>query len=103
VLPGGVDGLLDTASLGAAVLGAIHESGSYVGVLRPAAPAPERGIRVATVGVHSDGAALRELVALVDDDALTLRVADTFPLEDAAAAHRLLSRRGVRGRPVLLC
>jgi NADPH2:quinone reductase len=97
-----VDALLDTASVGAPALAAVHDGGTYVGVIRPAAPAPERGIRIDTVSVRSDGEMLRALVALVDDDRLTLRVADTFPFEDAAAAHTLLSERGVRGRPVLL-
>ena len=68
----------------------------------PFAPGTERGIRVDTVSVHSDGATLRELVSLVDDDRLTLRVADTFAFDDAAAAHTLLARSGTRGRPVLL-
>jgi NADPH2:quinone reductase len=98
----GVDGLLDTASLGAPALDAVRDGGGYVGVIRPAAPAAERDIRVVTVGVHSDGQTLRELAALVDDDRLTLRVADTFPFENAADAHTLLAHRGVRGRPVLL-
>lgn len=98
----GADGLLDTATVGAPALGAVRDGGAYVGVLAPAAPAAERGIRVATVSVHSDGAALRELVSLVDDDRLTLRVAETFAFEDAAEAHALLARRGTRGRPVLL-
>ena len=101
-LPDGVDGLLDTASVGGPALGAVRDGGAYVGLVRPAAPPPERDIRVDTVSVHSDAESLRELVALVDDDLLTLRVADTFPLDDAAAAHELLARPGTRGRPVLL-
>jgi NADPH2:quinone reductase len=102
VAPDGVDGLLDTASLGVPALGAVRDGGAYVGVIRPAEPPAERGIRVDTVSVHSDGEALHDLVDLVDDDLLTLRVADTFPFEEAAAAHAVLSRPGARGRPVLL-
>ncbi|HET9516846.1 MAG TPA: NADP-dependent oxidoreductase, partial [Actinoplanes sp.] len=90
----GVDGLLDTASIGAPALSAVRDGGAYVGVIRPAAPAPERDIRVDTVSVHSDGEALWDLVKLVDDGRLTLRVADTFPFEQAAAAHTLLARPG---------
>lgn len=97
-----VDGLLDTAVLGAPALAAVRDGGAYVGVIAPAAPATERAIRVHTVAVHSDGAMLRELVSLVDDERLTLRVADTFAFEDAAQAHTLLARPGTRGRPVLL-
>jgi NADPH2:quinone reductase len=97
-----VDAVLDTASVGAPALAAVRDGGTYVGVARSAAPAAERGIRVDTVSVHSDGQLLRDLVNLVDTDRLTLRVADTFPFEEAAAAHTLLAGRGVRGRPVLL-
>lgn len=102
IAPDGVDGLLDTASLGAPALAAVRDGGGYIGVTRPATPCTERGIHVDTVRVHSDGEALRGLVELVDADRLTLRVADTFPLEEAAGAHALLARHGVRGRPVLL-
>jgi NADPH2:quinone reductase len=102
VAPDGVDGLLDTASLGAPALAAVRDGGVYVGVIRSANPSPERGIRVDSVRVHSDGEALRDLVELVDTDRLTLRVADTFPFDQAANAHALLARHGVRGRPVLL-
>lgn len=96
------DGLLDTAVLGSPTLAAIRDGGTYVGLLPPAAPPPQRGIAVRTVSVRSDGAALRELVSLVDDDRLTLRVADTFTFGEAAQAHELLARPGTRGRPVLL-
>jgi NADPH:quinone reductase-like Zn-dependent oxidoreductase len=97
-----VDGLLDTASVGAEALATVRDGGAFVAVVRPAAPRPERGIKVHTVSVHSDGEALRALAALVDEDRLTLRVADTFPFEHAPAAHALLAQPGVRGRPVLL-
>ena len=98
----GVDGLLDAAAVGIPALDAVRDGGTFVAVRPPAAPAPQRDIAVRTVSVHSDATALRELVSMVDADRLTLRVADTFALEDAPAAHALLSRPGVRGRPVLL-
>jgi NADPH:quinone reductase-like Zn-dependent oxidoreductase len=41
---------------------------------------------------------LRELV---EKEAVTLRVARTFPAAEAAEAHRLLEAGGVRGRLVL--
>jgi NADPH:quinone reductase-like Zn-dependent oxidoreductase len=98
----GVDGMIDAAALGPAALGAVRDGGAFLSVLRPATPPAQRGIRVETVGVRSDGATLRDLAALVDDNRLTLRVAETFTLEEAAQAHTLLARPGVRGRPVLL-
>ena len=51
--------------------------------------------------VAEDRAALDRLRQQVEDGVLTLRVAQTFPAEQAADAHRLLERGGVRGRLVL--
>jgi NADPH:quinone reductase-like Zn-dependent oxidoreductase len=51
--------------------------------------------------VAEDHARLDGLRELVEKGALTLRVARTFPAEEAAEAHRVLARGGVRGRLVL--
>jgi NADPH:quinone reductase-like Zn-dependent oxidoreductase len=51
--------------------------------------------------VAEDRAALDRLRQQVEEGVLTLRVAQTFPAEQAADAHRLLERGGVRGRLVL--
>jgi NADPH:quinone reductase-like Zn-dependent oxidoreductase len=51
-------------------------------------PAPERGVAVADVYVRSDGARLAELVAALADEILSLRVAATLPLAEAATALR---------------
>jgi NADPH:quinone reductase len=101
VVPGGVDGLLDAAVVGAPALGAVRDGGVFVAVLPPAAPPAERGIRVETVGVRSDGARLRDLVRLVERGGLTLRVARTLPFAQAAQAHARFAEGGVRGRLVL--
>ncbi|MER7187350.1 zinc-binding dehydrogenase, partial [Streptomyces hyaluromycini] len=63
---------------------------------------PVRGIRTTAVAVTADGARLAELAGLVDEGVLTLRVAETFPLEEAAKAHARLAEGGVRGRLVLV-
>ncbi|MFG2003877.1 NADP-dependent oxidoreductase [Spirillospora sp. NPDC048911] len=97
-----VDGLLDAAVIGAPALAAVRDGGAYVSVLPPATPPAERGIRVETVLVRSDGARLRELVALVEQGRLTLRLAQTFTFDQAAQAHELLAKGGVRGRIVLV-
>jgi NADPH:quinone reductase-like Zn-dependent oxidoreductase len=102
LLPGGADGLLDAAVLGAPALAAVRDGGAYVGVLPPALPAAERGVRVHAVGVRSDGAQLRELVGLAERGVLTSRVAGTFPLDGAAEAHRAMAGGGVRGRLLLV-
>lgn len=98
---GPVDGVLDTAVLGDPALAFVRDGGVYVGLIPGAAPAPERGIRVAEQEVAADGEHLARLVSLVDAGALTLRVADTFPLADAPKAHAHLATPGTRGRIVL--
>jgi NADPH:quinone reductase len=100
-VPGGVDGLLDAAVVGAPALSAVRDGGVFVAVIPPAAPPAERGIRVDTVGVRSDGARLGELVRLVERGGLTLRVAQTLPFTQAAQAHTLFAKGGIRGRLVL--
>jgi hypothetical protein len=49
-------------------------------------PAPERGVTVADVYVRADGARLAELVAALADEILSLHVAATLPLAEAATA-----------------
>jgi NADPH:quinone reductase-like Zn-dependent oxidoreductase len=51
-------------------------------------PSPERGVAVADVYVRSDGARLAELVAALADGILSLDVAATRPLAEAATALR---------------
>ncbi|MEW2418538.1 NADP-dependent oxidoreductase [Streptomyces sp. NPDC046866] len=96
-----VDGVIDAAVLGEEALGFVRDGGVYVGLRPHAAPAAERGITVVEQEVAADGAHLAELSALVDEGALTLRVARTIPLADAAKAHAELAEPGTRGRLVL--
>ncbi|MFE3765251.1 NADP-dependent oxidoreductase [Streptomyces sp. NPDC059104] len=96
-----VDGVLDAAVLGEAALAFVRDGGVYVGLRPHAGPAAERGIRVEEQEVAADGEHLERLVALVDAGELTLRVADTFDLSDAAKAHTALDTPGTRGRLVL--
>lgn len=101
LVPGGADALLDTASVAAPALAAIRNGGTYCGVIYPYAPAPERGITVTTVGVHSDPDTLTDLVRLAAVGKLSLRVAARYPLADAEAAHRHLAKGGTRGAVIL--
>lgn len=101
LVPGGADALFDTASVAAPALAAIRDGGSYCGVIYPYAPPPERGITVTTVGVQSDPRTLTQLVRLVEAGRLTLRVACSYPLSEAAQAHSHLAKGGVRGAIVL--
>ncbi len=98
---GPVDGVVDAAVLGEAALGSVRDGGVYVGLIPNHAPAAERGVRVVEQEVAADGAHLARLVALVDEGALTLRIADTFPLAQVAEAHAHLETPGVRGRVIL--
>ncbi|MEW2253446.1 NADP-dependent oxidoreductase [Streptomyces sp. NPDC006975] len=99
---GAFDAVLDAAVLGGTALAWVRDGGAYAGVIPQAQPASERGVRTTAVEVGADGARLAELVRLVDDGVLTLRVAETFALDDAAKAHARLAEGGVRGRLVLV-
>ncbi len=63
--------------------------------------ARRRGIRVSEPLVEPDGHALDEIARLVDAGTLKVKVAETFPLEHAAAAHERLERGAVGGKLVL--
>ncbi|MCI3278909.1 NADP-dependent oxidoreductase [Streptomyces cylindrosporus] len=96
------DGVLDAAVLGETALAWVRDGGAYVGVRPGAEPASVRGVRSTHVAVGADGRQLAELAGLVDEGVLTLRVAETYALEDAAKAHARLEEGGVRGRLVLV-
>ncbi|MER6984071.1 zinc-binding dehydrogenase, partial [Streptomyces carpinensis] len=98
----GADAVLDAAVLGERALEWVRDGGTYAGVIPQAAPAAVRGVRTGAVEVSADGARLAELVALVDEGVLTLRVAQTYALDEAAKAHARLAEGGVRGRLVLV-
>ncbi|MDT4913792.1 MAG: hypothetical protein QOC66_2920 [Pseudonocardiales bacterium] len=98
----GVDGVLDTAGLGAPALAAVRDGGTFIAVSDASTPAAERGIRVDTVHVQHDGAQLAELVREVEAGRLRLRVAGTYPLAEAGVVHDLVAPGGVRGRYVLI-
>ena len=101
VVPGGVDGALDAASVGMSALDAVRDGGSFVAVAANAAPTPLRGTRVHNVWIRTDAPRLAELATLVDAGRLTPRVSAAQPLDTVAAAHQRLSAGGIRGRIVL--
>ncbi|MBJ8338915.1 NADP-dependent oxidoreductase [Antrihabitans sp. YC3-6] len=101
LVPGGVDAVLDAALLGSAAIGAVRDGGRFAALTPPSTPASERGIDVQTVQVVANGTQLAALVALVDDGTLTLRVAETYALEELRTAHKRLAEGGVRGRMVV--
>ena len=104
LVPGGADGVVDAALLGAAVL-PMARAGGHVILLRPLAVAPEREVRVTPVSVRSylrESARLQELVDLAAAGDLELRVAATYPPERAVEAYARVDRGRARGRTVVL-
>jgi NADPH2:quinone reductase len=99
--PGGADGALDAAVVGYPALDAVRGGGRFVAFVG-AGPRTLRGITVTAVHVWAQPGLLDATAALAQAGRLTPRVAATFPLEAAAAAHDRLARGGVRGRLVLL-
>ena len=101
--PDGVDALADLSVQKQQVVAAVRDGGAFVSV-RGWQGEPERGIRFLVSLVSTDYRSQEGLVTLrerVEDGALTLRVADVLPAEQAADAHRRLDAGGVRGRIVL--
>jgi NADPH:quinone reductase-like Zn-dependent oxidoreductase len=101
---GGVDGLIDAAVLDAAVLPAIRDGGKLATVRGFAGPS-ERGITIEPVRVMSylhNREALDRLGQLVAEGRLTLRVAETFPPDQAVIAHRKMAAGGIRGRLLIV-
>jgi NADPH:quinone reductase-like Zn-dependent oxidoreductase len=103
--PGGVDAVYDTALLGRAVLPAIREGGAFAFVRTWDGEDVEQGVhvrRVQIADVIERTGWLEELAALTAEGLLALRVAETFPPEQAADAHRLMERGGLRGRALII-
>jgi NADPH:quinone reductase len=104
-VPGGVDGLVDTALLGREAFGAIRDGGAMA-VVRGWDDSPtERGIEIRPVGVRTvlertDW--LESLRERAGDGRLALRVAAEYPPERAADAHRAMEAGGLRGRGVIV-
>jgi NADPH2:quinone reductase len=102
-VPDGVDGLADGAVQDALVLPAVRDGGRVATVRGYRGDGSDR-VTVSPVLVRraaEDRAALDRLREQAEQGVLTLRVSRTFPAEQAAEAHRLLARGGVRGRLVL--
>jgi NADPH:quinone reductase-like Zn-dependent oxidoreductase len=107
---GGVDGVIDAALIGPDLLKAIRDGGALAYLRQPGERGgpdrlvSERGIDLRSVFVHRyDGRhdKLDQLRQQVDDGSLTLRVARTYPMDQAPDAHRALEAGGIRGRIVL--
>ena len=105
MVPGGADALVDAALLDAGAVGAVRDSGAIV-TLRgyDGSDVAARGISFRPIYVRNyarEQAKLDRLRTLAEAGTVTLRVARTFPAEQAPEAHRLLEAGGTRGRLVL--
>ncbi|MET8082145.1 NADP-dependent oxidoreductase [Streptomyces sp. NPDC005303] len=102
--PGGTDGVVDSAVMNEAVAAAVRDGGR-IATVQGFTGSTDRAVRWCPVFVYDrlrDTEALAELGDQAEWGILTLRVAVTFPIEQAGEAQRLLEAGGVRGRPVLL-
>jgi NADPH2:quinone reductase len=103
VVPEGVDGLADGSVQQAKLLPAVRDGGGFAAV-RGFEGETERGITIHQVWVRNyarEQAKLDRLRRQVEDGQVTLRVAATYPAEQAAEAHRRLEAGGTRGRFVI--
>ncbi|HEV7132128.1 MAG TPA: zinc-binding dehydrogenase [Gaiellaceae bacterium] len=102
---GGVDAVFDTAVLGRGILGAIRPGGALAFVRTWDGDDVEDGVtihRVLVRHVLERTEWLHELRDLASRGVPALRVAETFPPERAADAHRQLEAGGLRGRGVIV-
>jgi NADPH2:quinone reductase len=107
--PGGVDAAIDLVGGTPAheAFGLVRDGGRYVTAVPPYVNPggrfeSERGITLHVLTVHPDTGRLRELLTLASQGALSTAVEFTYPLEDAAEAHRRQAAGGLRGRVMLL-
>jgi NADPH:quinone reductase-like Zn-dependent oxidoreductase len=101
--PDGVDGLADGAVLNEKVIPAVRDGGAFTSV-RGFLGEPQRDIRFSATlvrGYAQEWERLERLRDQVESGVLTLRVAEIYPPERAAEAHRRLEAGGTRGRLVI--
>ncbi|MBP0454089.1 NADP-dependent oxidoreductase [Kitasatospora sp. RG8] len=100
VAPQGVDAAFDAAGRGALEASVeLVADRDRIGTVVDYATAERLGLR--TLRGQRTAARLGELVELWEAGGLRLEIADTFPLERAADAHRLVGTGHVRGKVVL--
>jgi NADPH:quinone reductase-like Zn-dependent oxidoreductase len=103
IVPDGVDSLADGAVQMHLATGAVGDGGKFVSV-RGWQGNDERGITFYATSVRNyDHRAdlLNRLRQQTEDGQITLRVAASYPPEEAAEAHRRLEAGGTRGRCVI--
>ncbi len=94
----GWDAVADGAKLQDRGVALVRDGGLFVGVQPGAAPPEERGVTVRVVETVADGARLAQILDATASGHLPARVHAVVPLDDAAAAHRVVAQGGVRGQ-----
>ena len=101
--PQGVDGLADGAVLKELVIPAVRDGGAFNSV-RGFQGAPQRDIHFTATSVRTYAQEFEKLDRLrqqVEAGMIMLRVAELYPPERAADAHRRFEAGGTRGRLVI--
>lgn len=102
VAPTGVEGLADGSFQSGLAVGAVRDGGAFASVRGWSGD--ERGIvfhKTSVRDYNHRADLLNRLRQQVEQGIVTLRVAATYPAEQAADAHRRLEAKGTRGRLVL--
>lgn len=102
--PDGVDGLADGSVQAELVVAAVRDGGAFASV-RGWRGTGERGIafhRTMVPNYDHRADLLGQLREQAENGTVTLRVAATYPPEEAAAAHARLEAGGTRGRCVIV-
>ncbi len=97
----GVDACLDTVGLGSDAMGCVRDDGAFLTSVPTAVPEAARGIAPQTVQVQPVADTLAELAGRAAAGELTVRVAETLPLERFRDAYARLEGGGLRGKIVL--
>ena len=101
--PDGVDGMADGALLNEAAIEAVKDGGSFTSV-RGFKGEPQRNIDFTATWVTAYDCKKDKLETLceqAESGVLTLRVADSVTMDNAAEAHKKLEAGGTRGRMVI--
>jgi NADPH:quinone reductase-like Zn-dependent oxidoreductase len=96
-----VDGVFDAVPVGPTRATAALVPGGTAVFTRPPTPASDGRHHFETVHVRSDPAALGEMSRRLAHGELRTRVAVALPLDEAAQAHELAERGGMKGKIVL--
>jgi NADPH2:quinone reductase len=93
------DALVNSGPLDQSVLVGVRDGGRAISVT--GAHESVRGIEVKRVGVQPDKAGLEQIVSLAEAGVLTVRVGQTFPVEQAADAYRAFAASTSHDRVVI--